>query len=127
MSEACIWKSIIDCLKLSKLHPIRVRGIHKNPKLILGREPRKNEDVFYYWVEANGKVYSEHGVIDIDIWNIKYKDYNREIGNEYGLLQNELTQLSNPVRGMIYTIYNETDMNKKKHLLQMLERGLTEC
>jgi hypothetical protein len=58
MSVKCIQRSILDFLKLSKLNPIRVRGIHKNPKLILGREPLKNEDVFYYWVvTSNIKLY----------------------------------------------------------------------
>ena len=71
MSEACIWKSIITYLKLSHLNPKRVRGIHTNPKIILGREPFNNEDVYYYWVELDNKVYSEYGVTDINIWNNK--------------------------------------------------------
>ena len=122
MSKECIWKSLIDCVKLSKLNPIRVRGIHKNPKLILGREPDKNEDIFYYWVEVNGKVYSEYGVIDIDDWNEKYKDYNREVGNEYGLLPNELTQFNDQFKRIIEMIYNENEFNKKNECIKILEQ-----
>lgn len=122
MSESCIWKSIITYLKLSKLNPKRVRGIHKNPKIILGREPLQNENVFYYWIELNDKVYSEYGIIDINIWNDKYKDYDREIGNTYGLLPNELEQLSNPLKFMIMTIKNENDFTKKKEGIKLLEQ-----
>jgi hypothetical protein len=120
--ESCIWESLITYLKLSKLNPKRVRGIHNNPKIILGREPNKNEDVYFYWVELNDKVYSIYGIIDLDIWNNKYKDYNKEYGNEHGLLKNELEQFSEPLLSMIIMIYNEKDINKKKASIKILEK-----
>ena len=122
MSEACIWKSIITYLKLSHLNPKRVRGIHTNPKIILGREPFNNEDVYYYWVELDNKVYSEYGVTDINIWNNKYKNYNKEFGNKCGLLNNELEQFSNPILLMINLIYNEKNVNNKKNAITILEK-----
>lgn len=121
MNELCIYKSIITYLKLSSLHPKRVRGIHMNPRIILGREPVKNEDVYCYWVELDNKVYSEYGIIDMDIWNNKYKDYKKEFGNIYGLLNNELEQLNEKIITMITCAYNENNFNKKKKIIALLE------
>jgi len=121
MSHLCIWKSIITYLKLSHLNPKRIRGIHNHPEIILGREPVNNETVYYYWIELDDKVYSEYGVIDINIWNNKYKDYKKEFGNEYGLLNNELEQLNTELVTMIIFAYNEKDLNKKKKIIALLE------
>lgn len=124
MSEACIWKTIITYLKLSNLNPKRVRGIHKNPKLVLGREPLPNEDVYYYWVELDNKIHSEYGIIDRDTWNNRFtdEDYNKETGNKYGLLENEINQLSKEIIFMITMTYNEKDVNKKKKCIKLLEQ-----
>lgn len=124
MSEACIWKTIITYLKLSRLNPKRVRGIHKNPKLVLDREPLPNEDVFYYWVELDNKIHSEYGIIDRDTWNNKFKDedYNKETGNKYGLFENEINQLSKEIIFMITMTYNEKDVNKKNKCIKLLEQ-----
>ena len=121
MSNLCIWKSLITYLKLSHLNPKRVRGIHKNPEIILGREPLNGEDVYYYWVELGDKVYYEYGVIDVNIWNDKYLDYKKEYGNEQGLLNNELEQFNTYLLSMITLIYNEKEHNAKKKGVKILE------
>ena len=61
-----------------------------------------------------------YGVVDLDQFNIEYKDYIKEYGNEYGLLPNEIKQFSEIFKQFIQNAMKQ-DLITKKKSLQLLE------
>ena len=75
------------------------------------------------------KVYSMYGVVDLDQFNIEYKDYIKEYGNEYGLLPNEIKQFSEIFKQFIQNAMKQDLITKKKslQLLEELFNKLNKC
>ncbi len=126
MTEFCIAKSLIDFMKLSALKPVRIKGIHRHPEIVLGREALENEKIYYYWVELGDIVYNEFGTIDINEWYKNHEDYDIEKSNEFGLLQEDLEAFTTEYQNVIKMVCNEKDLNRKKELIKMFEDGFEE-
>jgi len=126
MTDFCIAKSLIDFMKLSALKPVRIKGIHRHPKIVLGREALENEKIYYYWVELGDIVYNEFGTVDINEWYKNHEDYDIEKSNEFGLLQEDLEAFTTEYQNVIKMVCNEKDLNRKKELIKMFEDGFEE-
>jgi len=126
MSDFCIAKSLLDFMKLSALSPVRVKGIHRHPEVVLGREALEGEKIYYYWVELDGKVYNEFGVVDSEEWYKNHIDFDIEKSNKYGLLKEDLENFSEDYQGVFKMVCEEKDMKRKKDLIKMFEEGFEE-
>lgn len=126
MTDFCIAKSLIDFMKLSALKPVRIKGIHRRPEIILGREALENEKIYYYWVELGETVYNEFGTVDINEWYKNHEEYDIEKSNEFGLLQEDLEAFTTEYQNVIKMVCNEKDLKRKKELIKMFEDGFEE-
>ena len=126
MTDFCIAKSLIDFMKLSALKPVRIKGIHRHPEIVLGREALENEKIYYYWVELGDIVYNEFGTVDINEWYKNHEDYDIEKSNEFGLLQEDLEAFTTEYQNVIKMVCNEKDLKRKKELIKMFEDGFEE-